>query len=138
MDSNSRYIEIIFIIFSYPQKAFSKRVAVFFGVVCNNNAWVYTYKLKFNPWHRFTNLHKSNNTNPIHEQKCILLHSISLETAISQTNVSASDTNLLNWPSGKWPFDCPKIAKNLTFFSKKLTKIFIFQQNCQIPKIMLY
>ena len=30
------------------------------------------------------------------------------------------------WPYGKLPFDCQKIAKNLTFFSKKLTKIVIF------------
>ena len=29
------------------------------------------------------------------------------------------------WPSGKLPFDSQKIAKNLTFFSKKLTKIVI-------------
>ena len=32
----------------------------------------------------------------------------------------------LTWPSGKLPFECQKIAKNLTFFSKKLTKIVIF------------
>ena len=29
-------------------------------------------------------------------------------------------------PSGKLPFDCKKIAKNLTFFPKKMPKIFIF------------
>ena len=28
---------------------------------------------------------------------------------------------LTTWPSGKLPFECQKIAKNLTFFSKKLT-----------------
>jgi len=30
------------------------------------------------------------------------------------------------WPSGKLPFECQRIAKNLTFFPKKLPKIFIF------------
>ena len=35
-------------------------------------------------------------------------------------------TSLETKPSGKLPFDCQKIAKNLTFFSKKLTKIVIF------------
>ena len=30
------------------------------------------------------------------------------------------------WPSGKLTFDCQKIAKNLTFFSKKMPQIFIF------------
>ena len=30
----------------------------------------------------------------------------------------------------KLPFDCQKIAKNLTFFSKKMRKIFIFSKNC--------
>ena len=32
------------------------------------------------------------------------------------------------WLSGKLPFECQKIAQNLTFFSKKLTKIVIFFQ----------
>ena len=36
------------------------------------------------------------------------------------------NNNLPTWPSGKLPFDCQKIAKNLTFFQKKLPKIFIF------------
>ena len=30
------------------------------------------------------------------------------------------------WPSGKLPFDCQKIAKNLTFFQNNLPKIFFF------------
>ena len=32
------------------------------------------------------------------------------------------------WPSGKLPFECKKIAKNLTLFFKKLPKIVIFQK----------
>ena len=34
-------------------------------------------------------------------------------------------TSVRSWPTGKLPFDCQKIAKNLTFFSKTLPKIFI-------------
>ena len=30
------------------------------------------------------------------------------------------------WPSGKLPFECQKITKNLTFFSKQFTKIVLF------------
>ena len=30
------------------------------------------------------------------------------------------------WTSGKLPFDCQKIAKNLTFFQKKIAKNFHF------------
>ena len=30
--------------------------------------------------------------------------------------------DLSNWPSGKLPFDCQKIDKNLTFFPKKMPK----------------
>ena len=33
---------------------------------------------------------------------------------------------VFSWPSGKLPFDCQKIAKNLTLFQKKLPKLFIF------------
>ena len=32
----------------------------------------------------------------------------------------------MSGPSGKFPFDCQKNAKNLTFFPEKLPKIFIF------------
>ena len=35
------------------------------------------------------------------------------------------------WRSGKLPFECKKIAQNLTFFSKKLPKIVIFFNKCQ-------
>ena len=35
---------------------------------------------------------------------------------------------LVTWTSGKLPFDCQKIAKNLTFFPKKLPKIVIFSK----------
>jgi len=36
-----------------------------------------------------------------------------------------------SWPSGKLPYDCQKIAKNLTF-EKKIAKFFyFFQKNCQ-------
>ena len=35
----------------------------------------------------------------------------------------------MTWPSGKLPFECKQIAKNLTFFSKKLPKIDIFLGN---------
>ena len=39
----------------------------------------------------------------------------------------SSENNCLTiWPSGKLPFDCQKIAQNLTFFLKKMPKIFIF------------
>ena len=32
------------------------------------------------------------------------------------------------WPSGKLPFDCQKIAKNLTFFPKNCQKFSFFSQ----------
>ena len=35
---------------------------------------------------------------------------------------------IYTWPSGKLPFECQKIAKNLTFFFFKLPKNFIFFQ----------
>ena len=38
----------------------------------------------------------------------------------------------LSWPSGKLPFDCQKIAKNLTFFQKKLPKIWLNKYTCFI------
>jgi len=45
----------------------------------------------------------------------------------TQNNTDFFRTSLLGtWPSGKLPFDCQKIDKNLTFFSKKLLKIAIF------------
>ena len=39
---------------------------------------------------------------------------------------SSENNCLTTWPSGKLPFDCQKIAQNLTFFLKKMPKIFIF------------
>ena len=33
-----------------------------------------------------------------------------------------------SWPSGKLPFDCQKIAKNLTFFQKKNAKNYFFSK----------
>ena len=41
-----------------------------------------------------------------------------------------------SWPSGKLPFDCQKIAKNLTFFSKNFTKIVIF--STKLPMAILW
>ena len=35
------------------------------------------------------------------------------------------------WPSGKLPFDCQKIAKNLIFFPKNWQKLSFFPKNCQ-------
>ena len=31
-----------------------------------------------------------------------------------------------SWPSGKLPFECQKITKNLTFFFKKIAKNYLF------------
>ena len=39
--------------------------------------------------------------------------------------VGSRDIKVKSWPSGKLPFDCQKIAKNLTFFQKMFNKIAI-------------
>ena len=43
-----------------------------------------------------------------------------------------TEINHLTSPSGKLPFECQKIAKNLTFFSKQIDRnCNFFHQNCQ-------
>ena len=60
----------------------------------------------------------------------------SLDTVGSNGNMTCKhkaggyNIEVWNWPSAKLPFDCQKIVKNLTFFQKKMPKIFIF-----FPKI---
>ena len=46
-------------------------------------------------------------------------------TYLSRFYVKTSVKCVAGWPSGKLPFDSQKIAKNLTYFPKKLPKIFI-------------
>ena len=49
--------------------------------------------------------------------------------------VSSPHFVVFTWPCGKLPFECQKIAKNLTFFSKKLQKnVHFFQKNGNFPE----
>ena len=62
-----------------------------------------------------------------HHDKIKLTVANSLFQAVSKGNVNkVSHWSLHSWPFGKLPFNCQKIAKNWTFFSKTLTKIVIF------------
>jgi len=69
------------------------------------------------------------------EKKNRLRHSSKNRETLNYDHHSFGQRNFLSRPSGKLPIECQKTAKNLTFFSKKLTKIFIFSKKLPLRRV---
>ena len=68
---------------------------------------------EFNPWITFT-LNWLDNLGNWNQENTLV------------SDIKFITIKILTWPPGKLPFDCEKIAKNLTFFQIILPKILIF------------